>query len=88
MGSGVTIVERVARRLRQVRWERSGVSHEMSDSLPLLPTELYEAGVAIEEAMSALNEAENQRDKLMAIEAALQLARKIHVLPNRSTLRP
>jgi hypothetical protein len=43
------MVERVARKLRRTRWERSGVSHENADSLPLLPCDLFDARAAIEE---------------------------------------
>jgi hypothetical protein len=42
------IIMRVARQLRRIRWEQSGVSHEMSDSLPLLPTDFGAARTAIE----------------------------------------
>jgi hypothetical protein len=42
------MLARVARQLRRVSWERSGVSHEMSDSLPLLPTDFLSAHAAIE----------------------------------------
>jgi hypothetical protein len=42
------IIIRVARALRRVRWERSGVSHEMSDSVLLLPTDFGCARAAIE----------------------------------------
>lgn len=43
------IIIRVARQLRRVRWERSGVSHDMSDSLPLLELDLIGARTAIEQ---------------------------------------
>jgi hypothetical protein len=43
------MVARVARRLRLVRWERSGSAHAHVDALPLMDTDLRDARAAIKE---------------------------------------